>query len=252
MSARLWTALIQRRPIAAVPAFVGELLAWSDAGVARSRATPCSSWWPSWGCGRRLPGACSVVDGLCRGGDRLEPRDQLVERRKSRRNVRRYLRWSSLSHTATARSRPHPLVGVAACARSVAQTCSPDPAGLRSRPRQRHPRSRSSPCPVPNVLGRLFVQRGLQHVLGEQLQQAIRATASAPASTHSCVDSQGPMSSLSVPISPDLSPACRARNIDLGTVPSGGFPVRQLFRVPGLGAGSGRFKWVGARPIWCR
>jgi hypothetical protein len=35
------------------------------------------------------------------------------------------------------------------------------------------------------------------------------------------VDSQGPMSSLTVPIPPDLSPACRAGNTDLGTVPSG-------------------------------
>jgi hypothetical protein len=34
------------------------------------------------------------------------------------------------------------------------------------------------------------------------------------------VDSQGPMSSLTVPIPPDLSPACRAGNTDLGTVPA--------------------------------
>src|SRR4051812_11419278 len=44
-------------------------------------------------------------------------------------------------------------------------------------------------------------------------------TAPAPASTHACVDSQGPMSSLTVPIPPDLSPACRAGNTDPGTVP---------------------------------
>ncbi|MFF1615030.1 hypothetical protein ACFVYA_45340, partial [Amycolatopsis sp. NPDC058278] len=34
--------------------------------------------------------------------------------------------------------------------------------------------------------------------------------------------SQGPMSSLTVPIPPDLGPACRAGNTDLGTVPSAG------------------------------
>ena len=56
---------------------------------------------------------------------------------------------------------------------------------------------------------------------------ACSGDSSAP-TCHSSMDSQDPISSLSVPIPPDLSPACPAGNTDLGAVPGDRVDLRDL------------------------
>ena len=174
-------------------------------------------------------------------------------RRRSRRSAPRSPRWSTLSHTATTRSRRHRTAAAAASSRSAARTCPPGPAARRSRT---CPVARSAPssagcrcgrCPspgagrvvllVPEVLGHLLVQRGLQHGLGELLQQPVRAgqrqalllgqpdqllRRASPPPTARPSSSSATSSSVAVitaPSPPTSRSACQAGNTVRSTVP---------------------------------
>ena len=121
-------------------------------------------------------------------------RDRLLRHRRAvdLGEVRRDLPGGqALAHTATARSHRPRSAGAAVSSRSAARTCRPGPGAHRSRPGRWHRSAPSSagsrcgccstPCPpgqvlvMAQVLGHLLVQRGLQHRLGELLQQPVRA-----------------------------------------------------------------------------